>query len=307
MVYKSIIVLVVTLLMSISANAKSIKDNIIYQDDVINIQSCDQFGWCKVKDENLYVRKFHFRSLDGVQYIMTEKEPSYYYVKTNKKDSYFHGYERYIVEKKSLAKSLIVQSNITETTFEDDKTISKDTSKISLLEKLDRDKLFLVLTTGYSKIEISTTLNSGALSSGALDDSGLNFDIGLGYRYNSDIFTTANISRTILDIVDFTNFYLTINRQYNDKPYKPYIGAIVGYSEIVYTHDLLKTTTSKSSKGGRFFSGIQAGITKKLKDKTNLIVQYQLLKYDHKSNINSNDNLQHKWQNNLMIGVRYDF
>ena len=111
-----------------------------------------------------------------------------------------------------------------------------------------------------------------------------------------------------MDIIEFTDFYTSINGQYTKSSYKPYIGTIVGYSEIVYVYDLIKDTTSKKSKGGNFFVGVQAGINKKLKEKLNLVMQYQLLKYDHKSNINrNNDNLKHKWQNNLMMGVRYDF
>ncbi|VAY86432.1 hypothetical protein MNB_ARC-1_771 [hydrothermal vent metagenome] len=68
--------------------------NTIYQDDIVNIESCDKYGWCKIQNQDLYIRKFKFSSLNGIMYIMINEKDTYYYVKTGKKES-LYGYSIY--------------------------------------------------------------------------------------------------------------------------------------------------------------------------------------------------------------------
>lgn len=99
--------------MTLSANTISLnKLNIIHQDDIVSIESCDKFGWCKISNKSLYVRKFKFKSLDGVLHIMTSTKNAYYYKKTFNKRS-LYGYNKNLLPKViPSSNNVIVKSKI---------------------------------------------------------------------------------------------------------------------------------------------------------------------------------------------------
>lgn len=184
------------------------------------------------------------------------------------------------------------------------KIVVKQSSPIVFISN---PKFFVLASIGYSKLKVNSSVSSAILVSDALDNTAFIYDFGLGYRYDKSIFTTVNIARIPLDMVDITNFYLTINHQWVDIVYNPYIGGLLGFSEIVYTNNPILNTTSKDIKGTNYLVGMQVGIDKKIEKNIKGFIQYQIIKLNHKSNINATTSIEHNWQNNLFIGLRCDF
>jgi opacity protein-like surface antigen len=197
-----------------------------------------------------------------------------------------------------------------------DKVVVKDSiplvrEKVKTIDDSKTDipsNYFTIFSIGYSKLSIDNSVGSGVLENGALDDNNFIYDIGLGYKYNSDIFTTVNIARTTLDKLKLTNYYLSANYNLKIVGYSSYVGALVGYSGAKWTSSPIKDTLSSDLKLDSLLYGVQAGISKPLKDNLKLFAQYQFMILDHSLNVNNGvSKIKHKFQNNLIVGVKYEF
>jgi len=141
------ILLTILCLCNIAEASTVVSYNTIYQDDIVNIESCDKYGWCKIQNQDLYIRKFKFDSSDGIMYIMINKNNTYYYTKGKKKKNlvgYLYGYNRSIINNTIVAsqdqtKELeeeYDENNIPQDQIEDKRALREYDEKIKFQEKV---------------------------------------------------------------------------------------------------------------------------------------------------------------------------
>lgn len=172
-----------------------------------------------------------------------------------------------------------------------------------------KNKLFVFAGGGGSKLDVDTSLASNSiLIPGALDNSGKNIEIGVGFKHSKNIFTTLTFQKNKLSIADVNNVYGSINYQFSTLKVKPFIGALIGRSRLKWSerpHQVLinENLTSKS-----FMYGVQFGIEKELQKRFSVFAKYQFIKYDHEIEIvNNTSNIKHNSGQNLLLGLRYSF
>jgi opacity protein-like surface antigen len=168
---------------------------------------------------------------------------------------------------------------------------------------------FIYVAGGKSSLDISTKLTlPDPLNDGALDDSGTLLEVGGGYRFSDNIFTTLAYQHTALDIVTIHNLYVSINYQFSDVIFKPYVGILGGYSQLVWDERPHPVLPSEDLSSESAMYGIQAGMEYRLNDRWNLFAKYQYIVYDHTMDIKQGgDIIDHNSANNILIGVRYAF
>ncbi len=143
---------------------------------------------------------------------------------------------------------------------------------------------------------------------GALDDRGAVGEIGIGYRYGENIFTTFTAQRAMLDIADIDNFYASINYQFSNVTAKPYIGALLGYSQLTWSESPHVVVSNEDLISDGLMYGLQTGIEQVLTENWTLFAKYQFIKYDHLMDIRSSaSTIEHNYGQNILIGVRYAF
>ncbi|VAY87986.1 hypothetical protein MNB_ARC-1_1258 [hydrothermal vent metagenome] len=142
-------------------------------------------------------------------------------------------------------------------------------------------------------------------------NTGVGFDIGVGYRYNKNIFSTLNIQQIPLPIGSIGNYYVSTNYIYSDTKYRPYIGMTIGYSTLTFDKSPFANTISVGQEElilNNLLYGIQLGLTKNIYDKMSLFAQYQYLTLNHILDINDGiAQTNYKSQQNLSLGIRYEF
>lgn len=168
---------------------------------------------------------------------------------------------------------------------------------------------FVYGATGRATLDMESSLTVGAtFTDGTFDNHGNLFELGAGYRFNDNLFSTISLQRTTLDIADINNYYASINYQFSDVTAKPYIGVLLGYSRLKWSprpHEMLVNEKLVSDDP---MYGIQIGVEHTLKDDWSLFATYQLIKYDHLMDIkNGTHIIEHEGSKNLLLGVRYDF
>jgi opacity protein-like surface antigen len=177
-----------------------------------------------------------------------------------------------------------------------------------ITKNTDEYNYFVFLSGGVSSLNVDSKLEKNhSFNEGALDDSAILFELGLGYRFNENIFSTLFVQNTQLDIADITNLGLSVNYQFNNE-YKPYIGFFTGTSQLKWSEEphvvlLDKDLTSKSP-----IFGLQAGVEKNLNNNWAIFAKYQLTSYNHEIDIRrGRSTIKHTAANNLLLGVKYEF
>jgi outer membrane protein W len=168
---------------------------------------------------------------------------------------------------------------------------------------------FIYSAVGGTALDIESSRGAGAtFTDGTFDDRGSMFELGAGYRFNDNVFSTISVQRTALDIVDIDNYYASINYQFSDVTAKPYIGILLGYSRLKWSprpHEMLINEKLISDDP---MYGIQIGVEHTFRDNWALFATYQLIKYDHLMDIqNGTSIIEHDSSRNLLLGVSYGF
>ncbi len=168
---------------------------------------------------------------------------------------------------------------------------------------------FVYGAAGRATLDVESTLAVGTtFTNGTFDDRGAVFELGAGYRFNDNIFSTIALQRTKLDIVDIDNYYGSINYQFSDVTAKPYIGVLLGYSRLKWSprpHEML--VNEKLTSDDPMY-GIQIGVEHTFREDWSLFATYQLIKYDHLMDIqNGTHIIEHDGSKNLLLGVSYGF
>ena len=311
----------------------------------IQISWCNKHGWCKVKDKDFFVKEYKLKKIkeskSKFDYNVNTIGKTYLYLsdkyiqrKTNlweyisnevlsfNKDiqiDFKYDYTRISVvkhylnlEKKYTKKIETKEINKKKEIKKIIKTVKKEEFVQDAFTKKDilPSKFFLAGSLAYSKLNISTSIPDNDLNKKGLDNTGFTYDLGIGYQYNNNIFTTVNIARTSLDIVDITNLYLTVNYQFNHAVHKPYIGFIYGYNDVKWRELPIKSSSYNPShikERGPLY-GLQAGASQKINNHISVFTQYQFIKLeDDVYVLNNGTGLQHNLKNNFLIGFKYQF
>ena len=310
---------------SVNSDKNLVTGKPIEYGDIIKVTNCDEYEWCRVENSKYFVRGHLFTKIGNN--LILEKNVKTYYFQQKKGGSMFNTYEKVSFEtlnpkvvtikvdtfkikkinrqpKRTIVSSKVVPSK-------KKLKVLKRKAKIKTKYVSKKSNYFSTASFGTTDVDIDHTINdSNDLRDGTLNGKGISFDYGIGYN-KKNFFFTANFARSILEVVDMTNFYLSANYKIGTYSYQPYIGAIFGYSELVYVnYPRLGTITDNETvnKSGKLMTGLQLGVDKKILKDLSLVLQFQYLDYGHfTSATNVEEKIFHYSQNNLSLGVKYDF
>jgi len=177
------------------------------------------------------------------------------------------------------------------------------------LNLLGENKVFVFVAGGGTKLDVNSFLAPGStLTKGALDETGKELELGVGYHYSKDYFITLAAQKSMLDILDVNNIYGSINYKLPIKNAQPYIGVLLGYSQLDWSKRPHVMLFNEDLTSDGYMYGLQLGINKEIRKKASLFIKYQFIKYDHKIEIlNNTSNIEHKSGQNVLIGMRYLF
>lgn len=178
-----------------------------------------------------------------------------------------------------------------------------------VITTVNNNDYFIYGAVGRAALDVESTLAVDAtFTNGTFDDRGSVFELGAGYRFNDNVFSTISVQRTALDIVNIDNYYASINYQFSDVTAKPYIGVLLGYSRLKWSprpHEMLINEKLISDDP---MYGIQVGLEHTFIEDWSLFAKYQFIKYDHLMDIRNNTNIiEHDDGQNLLLGVQYGF
>lgn len=171
------------------------------------------------------------------------------------------------------------------------------------------ENMFMDVSTGYSNIPYTKKDKQGSIDLDNLDENAYSYDLALGYKFSKNIFSTINYQYSNLDEMEFDDYYLTFNYQFQ-KRLKPYIGFLLGKSFLHYKKDLLKSSTSKNYTSGSFLYGVQAGLEYKLSTNLSFIPRFIYSRTNHGTNLISSpakSNIEHNYKSHILFGLRLLF
>lgn len=174
---------------------------------------------------------------------------------------------------------------------------------------IDKSKFSVFIAGGANELGVNTSLAPNTtLTDGAIDDSGKVLEFGVGFTHSKRIFSTVAVQRNALDIADIDNIYGSINYQFPMKKAQPFIGALVGYSQLNWSKRPYPVFINENLKSKSFIYGLQVGIEKEVSKNYSIFMKYQYIKYDHEIEIlNNTSNIEHDSGQSLLIGMQYIF
>ena len=180
---------------------------------------------------------------------------------------------------------------------------------VVMLPETYDNRYFVYLAGGVATISVDSYLETGAsFYNGALDDAGNLIELGIGYRYNPHIFFTLSGQRTALDLADINNLYMSANYRFSEVMLHPYVGGIVGYSELKWSQRPHIMLYNEDLTSDGWFGGVQAGIEYWMTGHITLFGKAQYLLYDHLMDIRmKRSQIEHTDSTNILVGVRYEF
>ena len=179
---------------------------------------------------------------------------------------------------------------------------------LNLFGGVDKNKLSVFVAGGIGKLDVNTSLAPNiTLADGATDDSGKILELGVGYKHSERIFSTIAVQRSALDIADIDNLYGSVNYQFPMEKAQPFIGALVGYSQLDWSKRPHPVFINETLKSKSVIYGLQAGIEKEVSKNYSIFMKYQYIKYDHNMEILNTNNIEHDSEQNLLLGLQYTF
>jgi len=236
---------------------------------------------------------------------------TYFYKKAN--NGLLYGYNRSIQKTKESIKenniTLLQRINESNIPIKNKKQeIKKDSPKSNknTLKKVydHNNNYYIQVSIGSSNI--NTNINGDSSLVNKIDDNGFASNFSIGYIYSNNYFADVSFQRASYDQIDTNNFYLSGNYQFDNVLLKPYIGLILGYSELLWIKDPLNNAQTRNTKSAKFNYGLQFGLQKKLKNKLSAILYYQLLKNNHKTIIQQDTGINQDSQSNILFGLKYE-
>jgi len=157
---------------------------------------------------------------------------------------------------------------------------------------------------GYSSTSFNTDELSQSINDSSYDENGFSFDIGFGYEFSDNIFSTINYQRINLDSISFNNGYISLNYQFTDMDIKPFIGILGGYSNLTWTEDPIDNVNERDIKSNEYFFGAQIGVSYEINSNWDIYGKYQYNNIKHKTYI-EDEVVEHKNNNIFLFGFKY--
>jgi len=168
---------------------------------------------------------------------------------------------------------------------------------------------FLQFSGGVNMLHIESSIEKGeTFNDGALDDSGTLFEVGIGYQFTPELFSTLNYQYTSLDMANIKDVLGTINYQFELSQINAFIGAVFGVSSLTWSDNPTRVLIDKDLTSECNTYGVQVGIKKEIQENLSAIAKYRYLSYDHELDIRKGRaSIKHDQGQNIVVGVQYDF
>jgi opacity protein-like surface antigen len=212
-------------------------------------------------------------------------------------------YDEYMLQKANAQTKPIAETKL-DTTSEVAKEEKPENTNVSSATT-SKAKYFIYGGIGTTSATIDNGIASTTLTNDATDKSGMVYAFGVGYNYNTNIFTTLEYQQNSFEQVDISNLLVSANYRFNDVAFQPYVGAILGYSNLEWSKAPIATTITKDEKASTVGVGLQLGLDKRLDEKFSIFGQYQYINLGHETKINT-EILKHDSVSNFIMGVKYD-
>lgn len=181
------------------------------------------------------------------------------------------------------------------------------------LQKTSEEKksteYFLGFDLNSNRVNIDKNDKAGSIIlNDSLDESGISFNIHLGRRF-SNYLLAANYERTNLDDVKIDSYYLSLDYEFTHK-YRPFIGVLLGKSDLTWKIDPLVNSQTKDKKLSSYIYGLQAGINYPINKEWIFFSKARYEKFDLKTKLISvptESEIIYKNRSSLGIGIRYFF
>ncbi|RLA06881.1 MAG: hypothetical protein DRQ51_07880 [Gammaproteobacteria bacterium] len=310
----------------LALDLKKIHDsNQVFFVEVLQIKKCNKYGWCQIKDTDSYVKKQYYKknSRNELSIKTATYAKTWVYVKKDflndkpklkncvlfkaskkEKNNIKIGY----VKIELIKKCSNVQSSIEKQNENKNKQYKRmRATPIYYRRKKSTEKIFTLFGLGYAVINIDNNINQKELNFGVLDSNALSFDFGIGYKLTPNIFSSINIQNVNFDRADLTNIYATGNYQWSSLTYKPFIGMLLGVSQLKWHSKPVKNNSNnevESSKKSLY--GMQIGANYEIDKNWQLFLKHQFMLLQHKTVIDDKT-IEHKNMNILLFGAHYDF
>ena len=172
--------------------------------------------------------------------------------------------------------------------------------------------LFTYTGLGYSTINAKKNdiFNSVALAN-ELSTQGLNFNLGLGYKYDNDIIFKAGYQRVMFSDIHLDNLYVGTGLELDELAgFTPYLGLLLGYSQLTWDKDPVSNVIKVDTRSNSNMLGLELGATYPMTESFSLEIMYQLTNVDHKARVvksGAMSDIEHTLVNNIYFGLRYSF
>ncbi len=308
----------------------SFDDKQVYFLQTIEVQDCDRFGWCKIKNKNQYIKKQYYNiDKNGFVSLKTGQNiKTWTYVKSSyidNKDRLKQCIDKYATDNekrnikvgyikiqliKRCSNKIKQNENISKQQYEIQQIINstkKYTNNHKEQKISNKQNIFVDMAFGYGKIEIQNSVDESKLTNNTLDENGINFKIGIGYRWTQELYSQLELDKMDIDNSDIDSIYASLNYRFFKTNFKLYLGIMLGASQLKWQSSPVKNYHgNKIDSSLQSLYGVKFGLSKTIYKDTEVFVSYRLFKVDFKT-IVEGDEIYHKLINSLIVGVRYDF
>jgi len=293
------------------------EDRYILPGDIELADFCDEHGWCKIAKDDTYIKLSKFDIMDSNSYktmrLKSNIEHAHYY---RKHINSTENYATYSIVTAITGEHDLV---IVEECDLDNKTTQQDCEENSKLSELLDDEAyndpnilghyyFVYAGVGFSKYSIKNEIQNTILFDEALDDHTATAHVGFGLVHGSSTFSTFGIYKSLgLERVTVTDLLYTFNYKFADAiDAKPYVGVVLGMSELIWDKKPNETPAVTSEKKTGFSLGVQLGLDSKLTSSTSIYTQLRYLSKRLATEI-GNEDLSHQSETGLSLGLRLYF
>ncbi len=292
------------------------EDKYILPGDIELADFCDEHGWCKVAKDDTYIKLSKFVIVDANSYktmrLKSNIEHAHYYRKhTNRIENYAtYSIETAITGEHDLV--IVEECNL-------DNKIQQECEENSKLSELLDDEAyddpnilghyyFVYAGVGFSKYSIKDEIQNTILFDEALDEHTPTAHIGFGLVHGDSAFSTFGIYKSLgLERATVTDMLYSFNYKFADAiDAKPYVGVVLGMSELIWDKKPNATPAVTSEKETGFAVGVQLGLDSKLTNSMSIYTQLRYLSKTISSEI-GNENLSHQGETGLSLGLRLHF
>ena len=284
--------------------------------EMVNVESCDKFQWCKV--DGYYLKGFKLKFIKNNQYevkyekiytyqknsVLRDKYPEftkvYYYVTNNEFHNYIASYtslDLFNVDRNFYDMAYNEKRQVAKVTnVADIKNIKKEVvvtkessvTNVADIKNIKKEVIvtkessdFVSLFVGKSTLGIlqNDYTSTPTVNNQALDDSAFFIDLAVGTYIQKNIFTQIGLSQTKLDLSTILDLSAELNYEF-ETSLQPYVGLSIGISKLKWKDTPLGVTTSDNDFTANSYSyGLQAGMKYKIMKNISALLKYKHIKY----------------------------